>query len=39
MIEEWENVFGTQVPLKGTEISDYLSGVWKDVNETEFESR
>lgn len=33
VIEDWERLFGSIDPVRGTEIGHYLSGVWRDVNQ------
>jgi hypothetical protein len=32
-IEEWNSVFQGLAPLRGGQVSDYLSGVWRDVDQ------
>jgi hypothetical protein len=33
-IADWETMFGAIEPVRGTAISEYLTGAWVDVGQT-----
>ena len=33
VIEDWRNLFGTTEPHRGTQVADYIDGIFRDVDE------
>jgi hypothetical protein len=33
IIDDWKTILGDLEPLRGTSVNDYLSGVWRDVDQ------